>query len=248
MATDRQKVSYFVRLRKQREISLFNAFKKLYARQGKEVSEQYIENGLDGALSVVNRSDLFVQDLMKRFYSEVIGTLGLAQLKSMIRQQRKEEFPDPSRFVMLSQEWIAMNVLKQSDLITGTSRKIVEKIILQGVSDGKGEKVIAKNIKDAFKGEIATYRARTIARTETGIASSYAQDLGAKESGLDFTKIWTPVGDDATRDGHMGVLPVGMNQNFIVNGESLEYPNDPRGSAKNTINCRCVCRYDPILD
>jgi len=248
---NRRNVAYFVRLRSQFEKSLFRSFKKLYKKQGDEIASQYLMNGIDGALSVVNQSDLEVQELMRKFYDKVIGTMGLAQLKQMIRKQQKkqkQEFPESSRFVMLSQEWIAENVLSQSDLITGTSVKIVGKIIEDGIQEGIGEKPIAKNIRDSFSGTISTHRARTIARTETGNASSYAQELGARESGLDFRKEWIPVSDDATRQGHIGVSPVGMDEDFIVNDERLAHPNDPRGSASNIINCRCVCGYDPIID
>lgn len=248
---NRRNVAYLVALRLKFEKTLFRAFKKLYIKQGKQIAKQYELNGIDGAIGYINQSDLDVQNLMRSFYEKSIGQVALAQLKNMIRKQqkkKKEEFPESSRFVMLSQEWIDQNVLSQSDLITGTSRSIVGKIINKGIDDGIGEKPIAKNIRDTFSGSIATHRARTIARTETGNASSHAQNLGAIESGLDFRKEWIPISDDATRDFHKGISPVGMNEDFIVNGERMSHPNDPRGSAKNVINCRCVCGYDPILD
>jgi len=34
-----------------------------------------------------------------------------------------------------------------------------------------------------------------------------------------------------------------MDQPFIVDGESLDYPGDPSGSAANVINCRCGVSY-----
>jgi len=34
-----------------------------------------------------------------------------------------------------------------------------------------------------------------------------------------------------------------INDFFTVGGEKLMYPADKRGSAKNTINCRCGVEY-----
>jgi len=37
----------------------------------------------------------------------------------------------------------------------------------------------------------------------------------------------------------MDGVRVPLNENFNVDGEMLEYPGDPSGSAGNIINCRC---------
>lgn len=244
---DRRKIRNFVRLRKEREIALYKAFKKFYSKQGRKVVEQYEMNGVDGAISAINNTSLDLDVIFRKFYSDTIGTLASAQIKSVLRRTKAEQLPHPDRFIMLSQEWINKNVATQVTMITQTDMKLIRNIIDSAVLEGLGERQIAKNIKKSFSGEISSARARTIARTETGNAASYAQDLGAKESGIEYRKEWVPVDDGATRQGHLGIEPVGKDELFLVNGELMEHPNDPNGSAGNVINCRCVCIYEPIL-
>jgi len=38
--------------------------------------------------------------------------------------------------------------------------------------------------------------------------------------------------------GRIGPIPI--DEPFIVGGERLMFPRDPAGSARNTINCRCL--------
>jgi hypothetical protein len=62
------------------------------------------------------------------------------------------------------------------------------------------------------------------------------------------TRNWADFGDDKVRDGHHAtdVDPVGLNESFVVNGESLMFPQDPEGSDGNTINCRCHVETDGV--
>ena len=48
-----------------------------------------------------------------------------------------------------------------------------------------------------------------------------------------------------TRSAHRSAdgQRVDINERFLVDGESLKFPRDPNGSAKNIINCRCVSIY-----
>lgn len=45
-----------------------------------------------------------------------------------------------------------------------------------------------------------------------------------------------------SRDAHMAAdgQEVGIDEDFIVGGERLAYPGDDRGSASNTIECKCA--------
>jgi hypothetical protein len=125
-------------------------------------------------------------------------------------------------------------------------------ILEQGVQDGQGIDVIASNIIrdiDEYKGKFARYRAERIARTEIVSTSNWASLNSLQASGVagELLKIWIPIADEKTRESHAEMAnadPIEMNDDFIVGGERLSYPGDPRGSAENTIQCRCVIAYE----
>ena len=61
------------------------------------------------------------------------------------------------------------------------------------------------------------------------------------------TKTWHWTHDNRTREEHrlspeQATVPYDMP--FMVGGEELDYPGDPKGSAWNIINCRCYVTYD----
>lgn len=87
-------------------------------------------------------------------------------------------------------------------------------------------------------------RAETIVRTETNRAFSVATQSQMETSlqeFLDLQKAWMSTGDFRTRNAHLSAhgQVVGVKEPFTVGGEQLQYPRDPAGSARNTINCRC---------
>ena len=63
----------------------------------------------------------------------------------------------------------------------------------------------------------------------------------------DIEKRWVATGDNRTRSGHLAAhgQSVPVDGFFLVarvkgeRREKLRFPKDPRGSAGNTINCRC---------
>jgi uncharacterized protein with gpF-like domain len=56
---------------------------------------------------------------------------------------------------------------------------------------------------------------------------------------------WIAASGERTRSSHNAAdgQTVGMDEPFIIGGESLDYPGDPSGSADNVINCRCAVGY-----
>ena len=71
----------------------------------------------------------------------------------------------------------------------------------------------------------------------------------AKRAGMTH-KVWRTVHDGKTRHDHRNAdgqrRPI--DQRFNVGGENLFLPGDPRGSAGNTLNCRCSVRYYRDVD
>lgn len=108
---------------------------------------------------------------------------------------------------------------------------------------------VATNLLKA-KG-LSKFRADTIARTEVHNAMMYASHEGAsaqaRDAGVTLRKRWVPVLDERTRVNHAfmaSVEPIPMDEDFIVGGERMARPGDPRASAGNVIRCRCVLAYE----
>lgn len=124
--------------------------------------------------------------------------------------------------------------------ITDTTHGVIERELLrEGVESGESIPKLADRIKSVFDG-LATYRAETIARTETVGGHNAASRIAATSSGLVTRREWVATKDTRTRDSHVEL------DGYTTNGVDDAYPNgcmypgDPAGPARETVNCRCV--------
>ncbi len=85
------------------------------------------------------------------------------------------------------------------------------------------------------------YQAERIARTEVVSAYNAGSLASYGDAGVE-RKEWLTSIDEKTREGHADAdgQVVNINEGFFVDGEELEHPGDPAGSAGNIINCRCT--------
>ena len=109
---------------------------------------------------------------------------------------------------------------------------------------------VARAIVRATGGAASVSRAMTIARTETHKAANTSQytraEWAAQDEGLDVVVEWISTNDSRVRDAHKNAdgQKRDIGQPFNVNGEMMMHPSDPKASAANVINCRCVLGYD----
>jgi hypothetical protein len=113
--------------------------------------------------------------------------------------------------------------------------------------------VVAKRITDPKTFGTAMTRAETIIRTEVGRTFSISQQRRNVESnerlkvvGMTIYKYWQYTHDTRTREDHIQAgkdysvsKAIPYDEPFLVGGEELMFPLDPKGSAEQTINCRC---------
>tara|TARA_R100000353_G_scaffold105396_1_gene76007 strand:- start:681 stop:1502 length:822 start_codon:yes stop_codon:yes gene_type:complete len=145
------------------------------------------------------------------------------------------------------QEYFKSRELILSGISASIARRI-DKIIKDGRAEGLTLTQIARNI-DVKVRPITRTRAATIARTETHNAASRAHHRYYKEVEKDYgsklVKRWASTNDARTRSAHS--LANGqirdMNEDFLVGGALMSHAGDPRGGARNVINCRCVIIY-----
>lgn len=147
------------------------------------------------------------------------------------------------------QQWLKVNVADKITAVTETTRRLVKNIIIEQVSAGTADiPRIMRGIREQWIG-VSRRRATTIARTEVIPAYNIGSMVGAMEVsaniGVPVKKIWLATTDQRVRDAHFAANGQirAMEQDFVVGGERLSFPGDPRGSAANVIMCRCAMGY-----
>lgn len=131
--------------------------------------------------------------------------------------------------------------------MTQSVTKNIQNVITKGRADGATLDQISRNIRNTAP--IARRRAAAIARTETHNAASFAQHeyhgIIQNEYGVNMMKKWAATNDLRTRSAHSAVngQTRAMDEAFDVGGAQMMHAGDPKGGAKNVINCRCVIIY-----
>ena len=150
-------------------------------------------------------------------------------------------------FEILVQEYTRSRVPYFTGMTSQLAREL-ETVIFNGRADGLNLDQISRSItKKGFP--ISRRRANLIARTETHNAASFANhDYHKKvqqDLGTDMKKQWVSTSDIRTRSAHSSAngQSVSMDEDFIVGGARMSYAGDPKGGARNVINCRCIIIY-----
>lgn len=127
-----------------------------------------------------------------------------------------------------------------ADVVTGTTYEAIDRAILaEGVAAGEGIPDLADRLRSVFD-DLSSWRAETIARTETVGGHNASSRLVAVDSGVVTRRRWLSASDARVRDTHAalnGYETQGLEDRY-PNG--LLHPGDPSGSAEESINCRCV--------
>ncbi len=139
--------------------------------------------------------------------------------------------------------------------VIATARKVFQQTIQKLMTDesfmAEGADAQARILRRKFK-EVSQYQALRIVRTESALAANFATQETARQifPGSQMSKEWIAGSDARVRPAHReadGQI-VKFDEDFLVGGESLAYPGDPRGSAGNVINCRCSTAPIPDED
>lgn len=181
--------------------------------------------------------------ILVNHYNAVIprfGSMALAQVKSW-RFSKKA-------FNAKMQEWVTTEALRKATMIAATDYDDVRGAIQDGITEGLGTAEIARDIRKVS--ELTSFRAATVARTETHNAATFGAVETAREAseelGIVLVKEWLATKDNRTRPEHRDAdgQQVGLDERFTVGGESMDRPGDPAASPDMTINCRCAVSFE----
>lgn len=217
------------------------------------VSKAYaIDGTLPEALTFAHKQDMF--EIGKKFNSRTItifardvhGEFEKSNPHILEFKQEDEAFDKWLRNVI--SYWIAEETAVAAGVTAITTRDDIRNAIAASIAENETSAQTAKKILKT-KG-LSPFRAETIALTETHNAAMYANKESGKrlerETGESLLKVWIPVQDSRTRDSHAamsGHSSIIMGGLFVVGGDRMDRPGDPRGSAANVIRCRCTLAY-----
>ena len=138
-------------------------------------------------------------------------------------------------------------VFNRIQRINDYSKKVLSNILDTAMEEGLSIPNTVKAIKEQFT-SWSKWRATRIARTEVVSASNFGSLQGAKQSGAEVKKVWIATFDSRVRKTHKKAhgQTAAMGEKFKVGNAELEFPGDPRGPAKEVINCRCALGYKEV--
>ena len=172
----------------------------------------------------------------------VSGTFKIA--KNFLQMEFKRDITTPIVDQAIA-NWIKTFGGTQITEITKTTMTDINKIVADARVEGLSERDTGRLIREVAPSKSAS-RAQTIARTESHGSSQGISLEVANKTDIPMKKIWLSDRTESAREAHLDIdgQERALSQPFDVDGEQLEYPGDPSGSAGNVINCKCVIGYD----
>lgn len=186
---------------------------------------------------------LLYRTVMPEFGKHIVDKFKSSHLNM---QTKRDDFLEPNwedivtRFVNIS---LGARIVG----VTQTGQELVERIITQAMSEELSIPQTVKLLRSKWI-DITRYRATMIARTEIITASNAGTFNSALNLGVPLKRQWLATGGKRTRDTHAMAhgQEIDLRGNYVVGGELLRFPGDPKGSADNIINCRCSETYSLI--
>ncbi len=182
------------------------------------------------------------------------------QINAQIKKVESKDFTLDMFISRFERDIISFLFAKGGDRIVSVRNgyiKHIKEIIATGLNDNKTIPEITSQLQKLFKSrKWYRWQSLRIARTETTTAANFAAVTASRVSGVLMSKEWISSLDPRTRrppHSHydhyvMNGVRVDVDKDFDVSGEEMEYPGDPKGSAGNTINCRCTVAQIPKRD
>lgn len=180
--------------------------------------------------------DKFIEAFRKAVF-EAVETIGNAELAAL---QLAGVFDIDRPEVQAAVRQILQTVAEKTNNTTWTG--LVD-LFREAEAAGEGIPQIQERLSAYFGDRKSDYQTERIARTTMTGASNSGSVEAWRQSGVVRGKTWiSALQPDRTRDAHAAAhgQTVGLNEMFVVDGESLLYPGDPAGSPGNIINCLCV--------
>jgi len=251
MPSKQSSADFDLRLKMRFERQLAPKLSRIMTTVAKDVAQNITQSGAFGAL-IVNTQEAAIEAELLAHYRKV-GTvfsrklsvrlpsaIGITGAESAILQA------DLEALYVNRAKAAAQQIVKttQKNIVQSVNMQLKQATGLTGIDPTKlGKDVGSQLARNGRK------RAIGISTTETQTISELSKTAEAavlSNAVTPPTKTWVTQGDSRVRDDHIQAdgQVVGLNDSFIVGGESLMYPGDPSGSPAQTANCRCSSIVD----
>ena len=209
-------------------------FKAEMVRMSEQAGQDFQDGGLGRAEVGLDQHRKNIEGLLVDLY-EMCGEISWRYLNNLYGKEKASML---QALAALASDWF-MTAFTDAQGISGTTKQFLKDVTAKLVSEGVGEVVMGKKIRETMTG-MAPWRSRLIARTE-----SHASVMASQQSiieGMDlpeYYKEWMSGSDGRVRKSHKkadGQL-VKPKDSFTVGGDQLRYPGDRQGKAKEVINC-----------
>lgn len=215
----------------------------LFEKQRKRMRKQLIESGI-GEKAIIKAGELDFIDWEKE--NEIFEKKSKPVIEDIVKETGEYGMNQVGRYNFdptdkKTAKWILKKATRFAQDVNATTKKRLKASLAEGLLKGESIPDLAKRVDEVMGNRIAS-SAKTIARTETLSASNAGTLFGYEQTGIVQKKEWLATLDDKVRDAHAEAdgIVVGVNDNFSVGGDTLDFPGDPSGSPENIINCRCT--------
>lgn len=214
--------------------------------------------GWKGAIDELNK--IIRSEEYAAIFAALIPSQGLkyfkyinSRVKSVKDALQVKEISPEDQYFLYMREYLDQRTGVDIVSITETARKeslsVIRNAVDQALEEGSGEidliRLIERNV--ALEWRIRSiFRAQRIARTEVASLANRASFLGVEQTNLPYRKRWETFMDNRTRSSHIAIhgTTIEPYEMFEVGSSRMMYPLDPRGEAKEVINCRCRLSYE----
>lgn len=224
-------------------------FRKLFARQT-ERAAALVEQGILNTDAVLDQDVSLLATILIKHYRRSAAIFTEDVYRSLLKL--KESSPKEAKsmrddFWQFFNQWARQQAAGKAVGLNNVTKKLIARQISRAQHDGMSYGETAAKIREKVP-ELSKMRAARIARTEVHTSSVLSIDKSVESTRLKFEREWLTVKDERTRFSHLRAdgQRRGQNEPFDVGGQKLMYPGDPKGSAGNIINCRCVLLYHRV--
>jgi SPP1 gp7 family putative phage head morphogenesis protein len=134
-----------------------------------------------------------------------------------------------------------MTFKKRIRWITETTWEQLKIKLGDALAEGGGWSDLIGAVEEVL-GDLETWRAERIARTETTAALNMGYEESLRAVGVK-RKMWVTAHDERVRETHRAMegVVVDLDDYFVLpSGVRLRFPCDPEGAPEEVINCRCT--------